>query len=402
MQSNIARFAIFGTLALVGGGAFVANIANQESAKCGDSFNGFNNELGVCSPKGDAMDNLIIVAGNTANSPAPSIEKDTKAYEFVSTSLANAANIKIISAASDLALIPTQSEFKITNKTNNAEGFLNGLNEVINDINTSLATPPTANGANYYEAIMKAVRDLNSTRSDKTKTGILVIGSGLSDGGTLNFADSDLLERDYTDVLKSFRPIEGSMSELKIYWSGIGQTTAPQADLSLNPELIDNLKNTYKGVFTKNGLTDKNLYFDDSVRNAKSINTEYKVKPVGIKVFEINDEYFKPGTAELLNPDKTTTNLAGIVDKAKRYANTNIIVTGYMAAGECTNEKVDTSLAGQRAEAIKQQLISQGIEQRRIQIENGGVFQPEISECQNGQWLEELAKSKRKVIINFE
>ena len=71
-----------------------------------------------------------------------------------------------------------------------------------------------------------------------------------------------------------------------------------------------------------------------------------------------------------------------------------------MASGNCRSES-DTSQAGARANTVKEFLIKNGVK-NHIESVNGGVFEPEKSECDsNGRWQSNLADYKRKVVIEF-
>ena len=89
-----------------------------------------------------------------------------------------------------------------------------------------------------------------------------------------------------------------------------------------------------------------------------------------------------------------------IFETAKESPSQKIVVTGYMAAGNCTGQ-ADTSLAEDRAKAVKRFLIENGVT-NDIEAVNGGVFEPEKSECDgNGVWQPSLADYRRKVRIEF-
>ena len=86
------------------------------------------------------------------------------------------------------------------NLSNDADGFIKSLKETIQEINHALGEAPNADGATYLEAISKAGREAVSQQGKK-KVKVIVRGSGLSDGGVLNFADDDLLHKELDEVV---------------------------------------------------------------------------------------------------------------------------------------------------------------------------------------------------------
>ena len=64
----------------------------------------------------------------------------------------------------------------------------------IDAIEEAIQKEPKGNGAQYLDTIIEAQKKIASKKSQKLL--IIVIGSGLSDGGILDFTQGDLLHRD--------------------------------------------------------------------------------------------------------------------------------------------------------------------------------------------------------------
>lgn len=410
-QSSIGKFAIFGTAAAAVGAGFVVNNLNGQNAICHEAgFGDYDDKNGVCIVKGNYASNLIIVAGNTANSPKPQFQKHSKAYDYLKNSIANYANIKVVSAASDLSVKNIEIG---RNETNDAEGYVKSINNAINEINETISKAPKSNGATYYEAISKAGRDavsskemLSENNNGKNEgSAVIVFGSGLSDGGILNFADYNILPQKGEDIATAMEKagqLNNNLSGLKIIWSGLGQTMAPQEKLS--DADIENLKDIYDTVFNKRGAK---IIHDGTIIPSEIIeNNKYTVKPTPVSnsclPLELSNEQlsFKADSAELADTMAAKNALAKVINSASTCPDKKIVITGYMAAGNCTGKPNNPTLPGLRAETVKRFLIDNGIS-NNIETVNGGVFDPGKSECEGGQWESELADYRRKVIIEF-
>ena len=411
-QSNIGKCTLLGAAAVAVGTGFVFSNLNGQNAICHEAgFGDYNDEKGICMVDGNYASNLIIVAGNTANSPKPQFQKHSVAYDYLKNSIANYANIKVVSAASDLSVKNIEIG---RNETNDAEGYIKSINNAIDEVNNKIGETPKSNGATYYEAISKAGRDamssktmaLNSKNNNDEGSAIIVLGSGLSDGGILNFADYNLLSQkadDITTAMEKADQLKNNLSGLRTIWSGLGQTMAPQEKLS--DADIENLKNIYSTVFNKRGI---NIIFDETIIPSETIeNNKYTVKPTPLSnsclpFIELSDEQlsFKADSAELTDTVAARNALAKVISSAGTCPDKKIVVTGYMAAGNCSGKPNNPTLSGLRAETVKSFLQSHGV-LNTIETVNGGVFDPGKSECENGVLKPELMNYRRKVTIEF-
>lgn len=427
-QSNIAKAALAGLFGagLIGG--FVVMNLGGESATCHDNgYGDYNDALGTCEITGDYANNLVIVAGNTANTPVPTISKNTKTYDFLKNSVAQSADIQFISVAPDL-----QSE-KIEiarNETNDAQGFVDSVDQAINTINTKLSQAPTMNGATYFEAISKAARALASASSSQASTSqanssqanasqaqattgaqtfptIIILGSGLSDGGLLNFADYDLLLKEPAEVISALsksNQLVNNLNNINIIWSGLGETVAPQSTLS-NLE-VENLKSIYRQALLRSGANLTSDALSGALNASTSVaNNPYTVKTTKVSqtslVFEFSDEQltFESGTANLKDQNQAIDTLTKVVDTASSNPARPITITGYVAPEDCSGRE-NSDLAHARANKVSQLLQSMGVA-NSITTKSGGIYQPEVTVCDHDNWNETVAESKRKVIINF-
>ena len=397
-----------GLLAILLGFLFFAQ-AGQNNICARNGFDDYDQEAKICKIKPERKTNIsdiyTIIAGNTANTPNPAytIPNDLKdaddSLSEIAETVANGGTVKIVSAATGNAV----KAFTLKeNASNDADGFINALKETLQEINQSLGEAPTSDGATYLEAIAKAGREAVSQQNSK-KVKVIVRGSGLSDGGILNFAEDDLLHKKPDDVVESLATSGELVEDLKglknITWYGIGQTMTPQVELYDSEKYTE--KSIYEKILKKRGVETVN--FIDTMQESKSIeNNIHTVKPVSVSVIISYEELsFIEDSADFKDKAVAIEKLNETVQKAKSRPSATVTITGYMAAGNCDSSKPNKpNLALNRANAVKD-LLSNEI-QNSIEAIDGKVFNPDQSECDaNGIWQPSLANDKRKIIIGM-
>ena len=360
---------------------------------------------------GDIAKNIFLVVGNTANSPKPSLGNDSEMSSLIQRSIVkyNSIDIEIISAATDKS---TETISSKKNKSQSISEYKEISKDTINKIKNAIAKAPKANGATYFEAIVKAGRAAASAnKKDNGDSKIIIIGSGLSDGGVLDFAENGLLYRTATDIVSSLNKInqlDGKyLDGVTLEWYGIGQTMEPQD--SLSPADIQNLQQIYGKVFQELGAE---IDFYDNVLPSETIEgNTHTVKTTPIKKVIPEPEpiphdelSFKANSTTIQNINQAKQSLEehGIIKNATANPNLKIVVTGYMAAGTCDPKNPNNyHLSGERAEAVKNLLLNEYSLTNEIVVVDGGVFDSETSECANGHWQSDLADYRRKVVISW-
>lgn len=184
-------------------------------------------------------DEIAIVLGNTQNTPKPKISEDI-ANTIEETMLQHkgddvddlANSIKIISAAKVPEVINLDSsELKLQEIGKNSARAKQSAEFNRNAINQKIESLfPTDNGANYLEAILEAK---NNVQEGST---IIVIGSGLSDEGDLNFSKTNILnnEQSRKNAIKKIEDKYGSdyLDGYTLEFHGLGDSVLPQEKLS--------------------------------------------------------------------------------------------------------------------------------------------------------------------------
>ena len=189
---------VWGGVILIGIVALVAlfnllasSISNN--SPCGD--NGEDpDKPGYCLTSSKDFDELVVVTGNTQNSPEPNLDfsqGDLKKWllgVFYNTEEDTNVNVPVISVSGDNRAIDHDNDFE---PAKNLTASNNELKKLGKELNSAIKESPSDSGADYLGAIMEASRLFPSSAKNPL---IIVVGSGLSDSGLLNFASEDFLK----------------------------------------------------------------------------------------------------------------------------------------------------------------------------------------------------------------
>lgn len=262
------------------------------------------------------------------------------------------------------------------------------------------------------EAIRLAARSLSDISNDVKKT-ILIIDTGLSTEGVLNFRNNLLSAQPemIAETLAEKKEIP-NLTGISVYWAQIGDTAEPQLDL---PQAqIEQLKKIWQSIIVKGGGS---VEFSDSLPGEGILKEGLpEVSPVEIIIdspiqFEMTDSkdmnfqepvflsekqvQFKGDSAEYLEPDKVESELKPVIDILVNQADLNLLLIGTTAGDEDGEYTKELSL--ERAEAVKRSLMSQGIQGERLKVIGLGSSDPWHIYGQGTKG--ELASQNRKVVL---
>lgn len=334
-----------------------------------------------------AASEVALVLGDTQNTPAPKLSTEIT-DQLENTMLqhqgesvdALADSIKVVSAVKHPDVIALDAEeLKLreigknsSNAKRSAEMNLQALSEKIKNL------APTDNGANYLEAILEARNNIKEGAS------IVVIGSGLSDYGDINFSQSKLLtnEQARKDTIAEIKKKYGHnyLNNYKVVFYGLGDTAAPQEPLSNKQKEI--VRSFYKEVIRGMGgevETDTKTLTGDPVSTKYIVGTtDTGCGDIGL-IFDDENLKFISNQAAFADAVAAKTTLSSIKNIWDTYTDTIqlIQVDGYIAhyAGS-------DNLSQQRAERIKKALVELGIPQDKINATGRG-FGPYSQDAQN-------------------
>lgn len=399
-------FGIIGGVLGIGVIAFVlcAVVISDNITACNE-INLGGNIIGCTTDKKYSFDNIAIVSGNTKNTPSPSLSKVAKKYitnSFVSSK--GGFYFSIFSASSAHNKINNSINME-KRESDTIEETANTINENYSKIEEAIQSEPIADGAEYLETIIKASKAIRGNSNDGDKSLIIVIGSGLSDGGLLDFTKGESLQSDagtlFSKIKKSKELREGQLDGITILWSGIGEVVSPQNALNAQEKQV--LEELYVMVLEDLGATV--LDYDEIEPSNESIKTDHNVNTVktnGVKclwcdakVFNSDELKFNPDSIEISDLQEALAKLNPLIEEMKKNSNEKVVITGYAARANHCGAFGGSDIPLGRANTIKQLLISRGIGEDRIEAVNGG--HGGYNECENGSFSEEIAKKNRRI-----
>ena len=347
---------------------------------------------------GQSFDKIAIVVGNTANTPEPVFTKDVKGY--IAASLMKEESIDVYSVT------PDRKKFYIDSaidEDENLEGKVESVSQIMSDLEKKIKTPPTTSGANYLEAIIRASR--NMALSDKEKGVIVVMGSGLSDGGLLDFAKEPLLDANPDALMERYdsgdNPVlpKKLLRGITIVWSGLGRVAQPQEELL--PHEMNNLEEIYKKIFSKNSLGADNFVQVKGSDDSQSIKTNKTVKTAKTSRATTLDESkveFKANSDELADKETAIRALSAVINNLRLFESESVVIEGYVGLASC-NSKPDVSLSQKRAETVKRLFSEQGVSEDRIEAIGRGKGPK--NECKNGRYDKGISIENRIVKVTI-
>ena len=226
----------------------------------------------------------------------------------------------------------------------------------------------------YMASLQLASRALNSLNGEYDSKSVIILGTGLSSAGVLNFQNNVLSAdpKSIVDMLADRKEIP-DMSSLSVYWQQLADTKAPQKDL--NPIQKQKLQDIYAAIIEAGGGT---LKFDDSLP-VTAENTNYPmVTPIDIPdetpmVFDstdINTEedlfeepialteqqlHFVGDKAEFSEDTEKVVNVLEPIATYLKERNQSILLVG-TTAGD-TDDNKTLQLSYERAQCVKNVLV---------------------------------------------
>lgn len=371
----------------------------------------FGLSVGSCPADEDyASDSVALVAGNTANTPIPTLTEE--ADKYIRNSLAKTEgdlSLNIYSAT------PSGQRIKLSNlktkKSGNVGSFIKNSTKTLDEVNSAIQKAADEKGADYFNNIVAAGRSVTTSPSIKNPL-VLVIGSGLSDTQPLNFANGDLLHADPVEVLDKLKQsgtvAAGELDGVKIVWSGLGVTTTPQQPLDATEKR--NLRNIYMQIFRYMGA---DFVTDDTVVASDSVKTDKPVTPIevngisgGVMVYKLGENSigFKPGTASIQDDTFANASLDVVMTSYQKCRGAKLTIEGYTARPSGVADATD-ALSKNRAEAVKKLLVARGVSADAVIAEGRGSsdFEGRVSETDaEGIWNSDKAQANRVVIITLD
>lgn len=328
---------------------------------------------------------VCYVLANTANSQGLNLNSPM-VQDTIYNTVRNYGYISVVNAdgVPDVVLA---SSFDIDDKYKSASAERLDMDarakttNLIAGMQSVIATDPEVD---YLAALNLAVRTLSPLEGYDSKT-IVVIGTGLSTTGVLNF-QNNLISAEPSTIVELLKEKEeiADFSAITVYWQQMADVAAPQQTLTSAQR--NTLQQIYGGIIEAGGGT---FVYNEIIANPVNEGTEYPVvTPVALpadtpisfdpEILDPEDTenvFAKPvvlteeqitfvgDKAEYLHPEDAESVLKPIADFL--MSNDVTILLCGTTAGD-GNSAYTMELSKARAEAVKQSLIDLGVDPSRV------------------------------------
>jgi outer membrane protein OmpA-like peptidoglycan-associated protein len=266
-------------------------------------------------------------------------------------------------------------------------------------------TPET----DFLQGLTVAARafDVKASGSEKI---VIVVGNGIQSVGQINFTEDGIPTLDAIPVIIEALKTGGVLPDLqgaRVDWVGLGQTDGV-AQEKLNQQSQDSLVAFWEAlIVASNGRvgTFQLEVASGTPREGSIPVTQITALPDACIQMTLTSESgfnFKPDTAIFIDLNQAQEAAEKIADELaeKPDCTGGITVVGYTASGVSRDMfKVGDNLvlSKQRADAFAELLVQAGV---TVEIESiGGDKGPEIDWDEDGNFVEELGKKNRIVVI---
>lgn len=267
----------------------------------------------------------------------------------------------------------------------------------------------------YLEGLRMAVRSLSSLDGYDSKT-IVVIGTGLSTQGTLNF-QNNLLSVEPEAVLDQLEEKNEipDFTGITVVWQQMGDVASPQADLSQTQRL--RLQEIWSGIVERGGGT---FVYNEIMANSVDAEVSYpEVDTVELPaeaqvgfdeaMFDTEDESileepvllteeqvsFVPDKSTYLNEEEAVATIQPIADYLIEHEEITILLAGTTAGDEDSDYTM--TLSQKRADAVRETLVQLGVDEARIVTMGLGSSDP--WHVYGAGYEGSIASGNRKVVL---
>ena len=258
----------------------------------------------------------------------------------------------------------------------------------------------------YLEGLRMAVRSLSSLEGYDSRT-IVVIGTGLSTQGTLNF-QNNLLSIEPDAVLEQLEEKNEipDFTGITVVWQQMGDVAAPQQDLSQTQR--KRLQEIWGGIVERGGGT---FVYNDIMANPVDTVLLPEETPVGFDetMFETADESlleepvmlteeqvsFVPDKPTYLDEEEAVGTIRPIADYLIEHEQITVLLAGTTAGDEDSDYTM--RLSQERADAVRSTLIQLGVDQSRIVTVGLGSSDP--WHVYGAGYDGSIASGNRKVVL---
>lgn len=362
-----------------------------------------------CSNKAETPVSLAIVLGAHANSKQLNLESSDLS-DAVTNAIFSYGTISVISDDGVSSVI-CSNDYDISEQykkasTSKLESDANlKATELFSQLSQVKADDPEVD---TISSLTLAVRALSSAPGNSKKE-IVIIDTGLSTGGILNFSNN-LIEADPDTIANQLDEAEAipDFQGIEVCWYQLGDTGTPQSELSSSQR--NKLKAIWQAIIEKGGGT---VTFSDSLPCNDDIpaadyptvtaitlppETSITFDPSKATVFTEEQIQFLGDSAQFVDAQTAKSVLEPVVAYMKAHSDFNALLAGTTASGR-SDVCLELSLA--RANAVRDELISMGVSSTQIKTVGLGDNDPWHIPDQNsdGTYIETYASQNRKVVL---
>ena len=262
----------------------------------------------------------------------------------------------------------------------------------------------------YLAGLSLAVRTLSSLSGYSSKE-IIVLGTGLSTAGIMNFQNNLLSAEPQTvvDLLEEREAIP-DFTLISVSWRHLGDVAYPQQ--SLNPSQRNRLTEIYKclverggGVFVSdetpaNPVEDRDYPSVSLVELPSDVPITFDMQssmdfntPVSLSEEQVT---FVPDKADYLKPDEAVATISPIAEYMLHEDTSITLLLVGCIAGD-TNSEFGNKLSQSRADKVKNTLIELGVPESRLIAKGMGCSDP--WHVKGAGYEGKLASQNRKVVL---
>ena len=266
----------------------------------------------------------------------------------------------------------------------------------------------------YLESLRLAVRTLSSLSGYDSKS-IVLIGTGLSTAGVMNFSNNLISAEPETVVnLLNEKSEIPDFTGITVYSQQLGDVAAPQQELTSAQRI--KLEKIYGGIVETGGGT---FIYNDIIANPVDETKQYpSVTPVNLPsdtpisfeevIFEEDNIFEEPvflteekigfvaDKAVFLNPDEANEILRPVAEYLVKHPSVSIVLAGTTAGDK--DSDFTLSLSRQRAETVKNALVELRVSADRI-IAIGLGSEKDPWHVYNAGYDGSAASGNRKVVL---
>ena len=278
----------------------------------------------------------------------------------------------------------TQLGSDMQNEHNNSKNIEKENKEFVSDaMDVIESIDAQASEVDLIGAIKEANSCLGNAGNDDLDNVVLIVGTGLSTAGAVDFASTDFATLDLDDYA-TWVEKSGQLPKLdnvdKVIWIGFDEVANPQEEFPTEAK-VEELKSFYTSILESAGV--KEVEFEDSASSADD--PDSNLPSVSTVTMPAKPKY-GAGDKEMLSDGESGITFSGdsadidsdnekIVDIANSIKDGNLkaTLTGYTADYDTSAYGGNEGLAQARADAVKDVLVGLGCPESSIETVAGGV-----------------------------